>query len=598
MEPTLPANEFPLPKNSYAAFDAISIRNLILQRLDEQGIFTDQNYVGSNLAAIVDVISYSFNTLMFYLNKTSTESTFTEAQLYENISRLVKILDYKPIGYQTSTLSFSCQTQGMTPGTYTIPRYSYVTTDLGTSFSFNEDITFTVTSSGLVSIPEINNRKLLYQGTYREFSQYTALGDPNEVVQLNITNALIDHFSLDVYVYESLEDKWYQYTNVSNLYTQTPVSRVFEKNLNSNNIYDITFGDGINGKKLSAGDKVSIFFLQSSGPAGVIGPSSFIGNNTINLYYSQTYKEIQNDLNSNDITLITTENASKIIIQNTVGSTYPREGETTESIRKNAPSVYRSQYRLVTQKDFETYIKTNFSQFLSDVRVFSNWDYINDYLRYFNRINVQPAGFGQILLNQVQYSTACNFNNVYVCAIPRIAKGATLKYLLPSQKELIKTSLADIKCLTSEITFLDPVYKAITFGVKTPEGEVSSSELVNTFLRIVRIPNSKRSGTSIKAEVTKVFLEFFNPLNSVLGGVLNYSRLVNSILQVEGVKEINTVNLATGVVVNNLSLYVYNPTYPELDKEIISSNKPFEPFDFVYFEDLTNVSLKIEVTEN
>ena len=99
---------FPLKQDAYAAFDAISLRNLIISRLNEQGVYTDQNYLGSNIASIIDIISYSFNTLMFYLNKTSTESMFTEAQLYENISRIVNVFDYKPIGYQTSTLAFSC----------------------------------------------------------------------------------------------------------------------------------------------------------------------------------------------------------------------------------------------------------------------------------------------------------------------------------------------------------------------------------------------------------------------------------------------------------------------------------------------------------
>ena len=52
-----PTFEFPLPKESYAAFDAISLRNLIIQRLNDQGTLTDQNYLGSNLASIIDIIS-------------------------------------------------------------------------------------------------------------------------------------------------------------------------------------------------------------------------------------------------------------------------------------------------------------------------------------------------------------------------------------------------------------------------------------------------------------------------------------------------------------------------------------------------------------
>ena len=64
--------QFDLPVNAYASFDAQSMRDLILDRLNNNSDigFTDQNYEGSNLNAIIDIIGYSFHTLMFYLNQT------------------------------------------------------------------------------------------------------------------------------------------------------------------------------------------------------------------------------------------------------------------------------------------------------------------------------------------------------------------------------------------------------------------------------------------------------------------------------------------------------------------------------------------------
>ena len=69
---TQPLADINLPKDSYIAFDAFSMRELILRRLKEQGVFTDQDQIGSNLASIIDIVAYSFKTLMFYLNKTLT----------------------------------------------------------------------------------------------------------------------------------------------------------------------------------------------------------------------------------------------------------------------------------------------------------------------------------------------------------------------------------------------------------------------------------------------------------------------------------------------------------------------------------------------
>jgi hypothetical protein len=44
---------YTLPKDSYIAFDALTLRQLILKRLNEQGIFTDQNYIGSNCRVLL-----------------------------------------------------------------------------------------------------------------------------------------------------------------------------------------------------------------------------------------------------------------------------------------------------------------------------------------------------------------------------------------------------------------------------------------------------------------------------------------------------------------------------------------------------------------
>jgi hypothetical protein len=48
---------FDIPKDAYVAFDALSLRQLIIDRLNEQKVFTDQNFVGSNLASIIDIVS-------------------------------------------------------------------------------------------------------------------------------------------------------------------------------------------------------------------------------------------------------------------------------------------------------------------------------------------------------------------------------------------------------------------------------------------------------------------------------------------------------------------------------------------------------------
>jgi hypothetical protein len=155
--------EFNITPGSYVSFDATSFRQLVINRLREQGVFTDQVFEGSNLSSIIDVIAYSYHTLMFYLNKTSNESMFTEAQLYENMNRIVKILNYKPVGYQTSVVTYNAKIASELPiGVYTIPRYTTVDVD-GIPYVFPSDVTFSKPSAEEVNIQSTSSQFLLYK---------------------------------------------------------------------------------------------------------------------------------------------------------------------------------------------------------------------------------------------------------------------------------------------------------------------------------------------------------------------------------------------------------------------------------------------------
>jgi len=597
MSTTTNQNEYPLAPNSYAAFDAISLRNLVIQRLNDQGLFTDQNYIGSNLASVIDIVSFAFNTLIYYLNKTSTESTFTEAQLYENINRIVKILDYKPIGYQTSTLSFQASANSLFgQGSFAIPRYSYITVG-GVSFSFNKDIFFKIPVANTVTpLTDITNTTLLYQGVYGENPLYTAAGDPSEVVPITITSTTIDHFNIDVYVYEIDRGLWFQYTNVPNLYTEQAFGRSFEKRLNQNGMYEITFGDGINGRKLSAGDKVAIYALQSSGTAGVVGPSTLSNPNATPVVYSTTtFDKVWNDVTSAEQYVpISPASFKNIYFNNTVGSTFPVDAENADSIRAHAPTNFKSQYRLVTQQDYQTFVSTNFANFISDVKVFTNWDYTGKYLKYFNDIQVSPTEFRQILLNQVLYSDACNFNNIYICAKPKTSQGSTLKYLLPAQKEAILSNVNPLKVMSTEVTFVDPIYKAVSFGIPSVNGVVASEAQFAQF-QVVRNTTSRRSDNSILANVGAVFNNFFNPSNFKIGGAFDYASLLSSILSVDGVTKVRTLRADTGDVYEGLSFFMWNPTFPTLDIQQVTSSPIIGEFEVVYFNNLSSILSNISI---
>lgn len=591
-------NSFDIPKGGYAAFDAMSLRQLIINRLNEQGTFTDQNYIGSNLAAIVDIVAYAYNTLIFYLNRTSTESLFTEAQLYENVNRIVKLIDYSPVGAQTSTLSFNCSAEGFNQGLYTLPRYSYILAAGNIPFSFNEDITFNKTiNTGREFLKEISEQKLLYQGIYQEYPTYTSAGEEYETIILNPGDNIVDHFNIDVYVKPVLTNKWELFSKTPNLYLEETNSKKFEIRLNSNLRYEVKFGNSVNGYKLQPGDQVAIYYLQSIGSDGAIEAGALGENSALavpQIFNTVQYNEIIADTLQDQYQLVTLDEASQIKFTNSLASTDYNPPETVQQIKENAPITYRSQYRLVTGKDYEAFLRSNFANFLSDIKAFNNTEYIFNYLQYFYSIGInEPEKTTRALLNQVQLADSCNFNNVYLIAVPR--SSSTLNYLLPSQKELIISSLQDSKVLTSETIFVDPVYMAIDLGVTdsvTGFDPVTDSQICN--IEIIKQTSSRRSNTAIKQDIVNIIQNYFAQTNFRMGQIIESQILTQNILNIEGVVDFYTTRTDRPELrTKGLSLFFWNPVYPDNDKTVTTNNIPQLSFQYTYFNSLNTLSNRI-----
>ena len=591
-------NNFDIPKEGYVAFDAMSLRQLILDRLNKQNVFTDQNFVGSNLASIIDIVAYSYNTLIYYLNRTASESMFTEAQIYENINRIVKILDYNPLGYQTSTLSISATVDTLAKDIYTIPRYSSVSVN-GISFSFNEEITFIKSLSATSEVlDDVNTQKLMYQGNYREYSPYTATGENGEFVLLNVsTNAIIDHFNIDVYVKPVNTGKWKQYSKTVSLYLENSSEEKYEIRLNSDKQYEITFGDDINGRKLQEGDQVAIYYLESSGESGVIGQNAFKKTALSAPSGLTNYSDIMADvLDGRYFNILNGNDISKIKISNITASTPTQSEETPDQIRKSAPSAFRSQYRLVNEEDYTSFIRTNFSNLIADVKVVNNWVYTTEYLQYYYNVGItDPALHGRALFNQIQFADSCNFNNVYFIIVPKTTDNKTLSYLLPAQKELISTTVQNLKCLTTEVSYIDPIYKAIALGIYSVGKDFNVSDESNAKLFIKRKTTSRRDDKSIINDVVNIFKTYFSKSNLSLGQIVDVKLLSQKIFEVDGVETFYTGRVDDDTLFEGLSLFVWNPDYPVADKTQTANNINLKSFEYPYLHDIDTLLSKISI---
>lgn len=579
-----------ISRESYINFDGDNIRDAIRNRLTQLGIFTDQNYEGSNLSHFSEILSYVFSMLLFMLNQTASEGMFTEAQLYENINKIVKGIDYKPIGIQTPILSFSATVSNIVAGLYKIPRYSYVEAG-GIRYSFSEDIIFAKRENTIPELLEdISREKLLYQGSFIEHPTIIARGNDNELINLIVGDSiLVDHFNIDIYVKNAITQVWSKWEKTTSLFLSKAFEEKYEIRLNENKIYEIKFGNGINGKKLTQGDQIAIYYLKSDGKRGEISANS-LNNKSLNIFDSVKFRDIL--LNTSNDPSVPVISPNSLSFDNALGSSSFGDYETPESIRKNAPGIFRSQFRVVTERDYETYIKTNFAFLISDVKVMNNKKFLDSYMKYYYDLGIKNTNLEErALFNQVMFSDSCNFNNVYVFVVPKTV-GNTLTYISPSQKQLIIDTIREEQVLTSETIISDPVY--ISFDLALGDNEITNIEDINTTkLIILKTDNTKRSDNSIKIDVINVISSFFSRDNCKLGQSLDINKLNSDIVGIDGVNKVYTYREDINLRVEGIRLIAYNDALPNASLQIASSNFSLEDFQFPHWVGNSNLSNKI-----
>lgn len=605
--------DFTLPKNAYATFDALTLKGLIKDRLREGGTFTDQDFEGSNLSAIIDIIALSYHLSLFYLNQTSAESLFNEATVFENINRITKLIGYKPTGYKTGVLSFEAEASSRLPvNIYTIKRYSYFTVD-GTDFSFISDATFSKTNIADENLSTLSDNTLLYQGKYVEHPVIRAIGEEFETVTLlvrdniNQTPIDIEADSINVYVQSANTNKYNEFNEIDSLFNATNTSYVFEKRLNENGFYEIKFGNGVNGVQLGTADKIFIYYLKSDGTAGRVSAGKLDGNN-INVFTSIQFEAISPDIYETNVQVLTPNLASAIAFTNSVASTSPGEIETVDQIKENAPRTFFAQNRIVTNDDFQAFIEKRYSNIVTSTALVSNEAYVDNVIKYYYDLGLdRPNQDSRFLFNQVKFATTNQANQVYAFMVPKIKiadSDNNLFYLTQAQKsEIINTARVQ-KIINSEIQPMDPVYVGVTVGLQdTFNDKPSVDDIEYTELVIQRKQNNRISAARIIEEANNVFEEAFDPANLELGGIINITAITTKILAIEGVAGIRTVkrNADTGEVVRSvpfLNMYNFNAAYPDVDIESTGSNVslPYFKFPFLYSSDLKS-RINVEIID-
>lgn len=600
--------DYNLPETAYTTFDASSLKEMLIERLQATGNFTDQIYEGSNMSAFIDVIAYSYHTLLFYLNRTSQETVFTEATIYENVNRIVKLLNYKPVGYQTSSLVYRLfANRELPPGQYTLPRYSYINNN-GVYYSTIEDISFAKTNRNNEEIVSVGETSLLYQGKWVESPVYTANGYDFETVTLpspqgfntELNEKSIDHFNVHVYVKSIETGKFQQYTETESLYLHKPSDLMFEKRLNTDLSYEIKFGNNIHSRKLASGDQIHVYYLESIGKEGEVG-TNFLDNSPLVMHSTPTFNQIKSDIKPKNLNYTTFDNIETLSLTNDRVSTLAQARETVDEIKRKAPISYLSKNRLVTVDDFNTYVDQNFGRIISSSVVVDNQTYMQGHLKYvLEDLGVKnPRSESRILYNHMDYASTHTFNNIYCYGVPKVVNAtSTLKmsnFLNNAQKKLVTNAVESLMIAGMNFIMMDPVYVAVDLGTRTSTEQSTYQVVDKTILEITRTPGVSRDDSAIRNEVHELIVRYFDNTNVNIGQAIDLQALGANILNVDGIDEIHTVRTDTGLRTLGLSICVWNELYEDADVRITTQNLKLPYYKFPYLKDAFNLVNKIVV---
>jgi hypothetical protein len=446
----------------------------------------------------------------------------------------------------------------------------------------------------------------MHQGMMKEYPIYTALGENFEEFTITVANPLdevenqfIDGNNIFVYVKSAATGVWSEWYEVTSLYIASARDRVFEKRFNEAGRYEIKFGNSITGMRIGTEDQVAVYYLMCNGSAGIISANALAGRVMVPLNTTQ-WNEIFNDVKNTDLEYISPDNLQYVSFDNPIASTPFTSFESLEEIRNNAPLIFSTQNRTVTVEDFESTVMKYYNNIIHDVKAVSNHQYTSEYLKYFYDIGLErPNDDERVLMNQVLFTDACDFNNVYLFAVPRVGaiqNGVTPTSLATSQKQVIVNRLNTTKQVNQNIVVCDPVYLAFSFGL-TLAGEEAATEIKDeTFLRIRRHTDFTTSKELIKGKVADIIIKTFAQETNTLAGIINMTQLNIDILSIPGVKSIETVRTGSeNRVVPKINMIVWNPFYPDATPDVTSQNIQLKFYEFPFFYDIANISNKIEV---
>ena len=328
-----------MPFTKFTNLDFDQIKTQIKDYLRANSDFSDFDFEGSNFSVILNALAYNTYINAFNANMVVNESFLDSAILRENVVSLARSIGYVPSSRTCAraeiNLSVSVST---TSPTITLEARGPVCVGLTNNssfiFSVPEGITATV-ENGIATFGTAAEPISVYQGTLLK-KTFTVDGSLDQKFVLD--NSFIDTQTIVVKVASASDTgEGREYRLVDNILSIDETSEIYLIQEVQDEKYELLFGDGVFGKKLENGSKITVTYIVTDGANG---------NGAANFAFAGTFVDsLNNPVTVNSVTLTT--------INKSANGT---EIEPIESVKYFAPRLYSAQYRAVTARDYEAII--------------------------------------------------------------------------------------------------------------------------------------------------------------------------------------------------------------------------------------------------
>lgn len=320
--------------------DFDTIKTNLKSFLNQQSEFTDYDFEGSGLNILLDILAYNTHYNAYYLNMVANESFLDTAMLRDSVISHAKTLGYTP--YSTTapvaTINFEARSASNTAGTLTLPAGFVFLSNQIDSKAYNFVVLEEVTATKANSSYLFENLSI-YEGqlvTYR-FTHNSA-SNPKQVFTLPDAN--IDTKTITVQVSPSAGNTSLTvYNNVTDILDVNVESEVYYLQENKSGKYQIYFGNDVVGKSLPDGAIVNVTYLLTNGTAA---------------------NKANNFIAGVAATDSLAESITNFVVTPVSAASGGSDRESVDEIKFGAAAQFSTQNRLVSFKDYESYIKKNY----------------------------------------------------------------------------------------------------------------------------------------------------------------------------------------------------------------------------------------------